>query len=167
MRWAPRAAAAGALVGASVLGGACGGGGSKAPTTTTAPPSTTTTVPPATLAITPGSGPVGTTFAFALARATPGESVVFEIDYPNGRKFTGPGHTAAPDGSVSASFIVTKGNPNGTYTVYGTGNKGTKAQATFTVGSPTATTAPAPTATTAKPAATSTTAKPATTTTRR
>ena len=113
------------------------------PTTTTTTVSTTTTVPPTTkplptsasgrLTVSPGRGRAGTTFTFKVTGAQPTETVTFEIDSPNGQKFTGPPHPTGPDGSVSASYFTQQVDPVGTYNVVATGNQGTSATASFRV----------------------------------
>ena len=112
------------------------------PTTTTTTVSTTTTVPSTTrpptsasgrLTVSPGRGRAGTTFTFKVTGAQPTETVTFEIDSPNGQKFTGPPHPTGPDGSVSASYFTQQVDPVGTYNVIATGNQGTSATASFRV----------------------------------
>jgi len=112
------------------------------PTTTTTTVSTTTTVPSTTrpptsasgrLTVSPGRGRAGTTFTFKVTGAQPTETVTFEIDSPNGQKFTGPPHPTGPDGSVSASYFTQQVDPVGTYNVVATGNQGTSATASFRV----------------------------------
>ncbi len=112
------------------------------PTTTTTTVSTTTTVPatkpPPTsisgrLTVSPARGRAGTTFTLKVTGAQPTETVTFEIDSPNGQKFTGPPHPTGPDGSVSASYFTQQVDPVGTYNVIATGNQGTSATASFRV----------------------------------
>jgi LysM repeat protein len=102
------------------------------PTTTTAP-TTTAVPPPAKLVIIPSHGQVGTVFNLNLTGAKPTETVTFEIDAPNGRKFTGPPHTVGPDGSVSTVYVTTQTDQPGSYHVVATGNQGTSATAGFGV----------------------------------
>ena len=115
------------------------------PTTTTTTVSTTTTVPSTTrpptsasgrLTVSPGRGRAGTTFTFKVTGAQPTETVTFEIDSPNGQKFTGPPHPTGPDGSVSASYFTQQVDPVGTYNVIATGNQGTSSTASFRVDPP-------------------------------
>jgi hypothetical protein len=82
------------------------------------------------LAVTPPQGSPGQTFQLALSGAIPAEIVKFEIDSPS-RTFTGSPHTAAEDGSVSATYYTDAGNPTGDYVVKATGDQGTIAQAVF------------------------------------
>jgi hypothetical protein len=84
---------------------------------------------------------VGTSFTLIGTGFKPGESVAFEIDFPDGKKF-GPGqpHKTAPDGALQAPYKSTAGNPQGTYTVKAVGDMGTEGQNTFVLGTPTATT---------------------------
>jgi spore germination protein YaaH len=107
------------------------------PTTTTAP-TTTAVPPPSKLAISPSHGHVGTVFNLNLIGAKPTETVTFEIDAPNGRKFTGSQHTVGPDGSVSTVYVTTQTDQPGSYHVVASGNQGTSATAGFGV-DPTAT----------------------------
>jgi len=90
--------------------------------------------PPAALAlrVTPAQGHVGEGFQLDLTGAKPAEAVVFEIDSPAG-KYTGHPHLAADDGSVTATYIPSVGDPVGTYQVIATGNLGTTARASFRV----------------------------------
>lgn len=90
--------------------------------------------PPAPLAlrVNPAQGHAGEPFELALTGAKPAESVVFEIDSPAG-KYTGRPHTAADDGSVTAAYVPSVGNPVGTYEVIATGNLGTTARTSFRV----------------------------------
>jgi spore germination protein YaaH len=116
------------------------------PTTTTTTVSTTTTLPPTTspratnasgtLTVSPARGRAGTTFTLKLTGAQATETISFEIDSPNGKKFTGPPHAAGPDGSVSASYFTQQVDPVGTYTVHATGNQGTSTTTTFGVDPP-------------------------------
>jgi hypothetical protein len=112
------------------------------PTTTTTAVSTTTlpraTVPPATsasgrLTVSPASGRAGTTFTLNVTGGQATETITFEIDSPNGKKFTGPPHSAGPDGSVSASYFTQQADRVGMYTVHATGNQGTSTNGSFRV----------------------------------
>jgi hypothetical protein len=113
-------------------------------TTTTTVSTTTTTLPPTTrstsasgrLTVSPARGRAGTTFTLKLTGAQPTETVTFEIDSPNGNKFTGPPHPTGPDGSVSASYFTQQVDPVGTYNVVATGNQGTTTTASFRVDPP-------------------------------
>ena len=113
-------------------------------TTTTTVSTTTTTLPPTTratsasgrLTVSPARGRAGTTFTLKMTGAQPTETVTFEIDSPNGNKFTGPPHPAGPDGSVSASYFTQQVDPVGTYNVIATGNQGTSSTASFRVDPP-------------------------------
>ncbi len=151
---------------AAVLAG-CGGGGSKTAATTTTPPTaaaTTTTVPGPSVDVQPPSGPVGTSFQLTASRFQPTETVIFEIDFPTGKVFKGQAHKATADGTVTAPYRVTTGNPAGTYQVKATGDKGSQATGQFVVTSgSTVTTVAGHTATTVHTATTShstTTKKP-------
>jgi hypothetical protein len=90
----------------------------------------------------PPNGNVGTKFTLIGTGFKPGESVTFEIDFPDGKKF-GPGqaHTTTPDGALQTTYTATPGNVSGTYTVKAVGNQGTEGQGRFTLGASTASTA--------------------------
>jgi LysM repeat protein len=94
--------------------------------------------PPAQLVVTPADATAGATFDLGLTGAKPSELVTFEIDSPGGGEFTGPPHTALPDGSVSASYLTTQGNAPGVYSVQAKGDHGTSARAGFRVDAATA-----------------------------
>jgi hypothetical protein len=53
------------------------------------------------------------------------------IDTPDGGKYSGSPHTAAQDGSVTATYQTASGDTAGTYTVVATGDHGTSLRATF------------------------------------
>jgi hypothetical protein len=149
-----------AAVFASTVFAACGGGGSKS-TTTTSSSSTTLPKPVANIVIRPGQGPVGTTFTLIGTGFKPGETVTFQILFPDPSHppFAGQPHKSTPDGAVQTTYRATPGNPDGTYTVKATGDMGTTGENTFVLGAAGATTA------TTAAAATGTT-RAATTTTR-
>lgn len=87
---------------------------------------------PVQLAVSPGDGPAGTSFMLSLTGAKPNETVTFQINGPT-VKFTGPAHTAGPDGSVTTMYQTGTSDVAGTYTVIASGNQGTTAQATFRI----------------------------------
>ena len=99
-------------------------------------------VPPVQIMVTPAEAPAGAAFAIKLTGTQPSETIVFEINSPDG-KFTGPPHQAADDGVVTATYHSADATA-GIYTVIAKGNRGTDAQANFRVDayspSPTATT---------------------------
>lgn len=140
---------------------ACGGGGGKSTTTTTSS-STTLPKPVANIVIRPGQGPVGTTFTLIGTGFKPGETVTFQILFPDPSHppFVGQPHKATPDGAVQTTYRSTAGNPNGTYTVKATGDMDTTGENTFVLGA-----AGATTATTAATGSTATTRAATTTTT--
>ena len=121
---------------------ACGGGGSKA-TTTTSSSSTTQPTPVANIVIRPPQGPVGSTFTLIGTGFKAGETVTFQILFPDPSHppFVGQPHKTTPDGAVQTTYRSTTGNPNGTYTVKATGDMGTTGQNTFVLGTGGATTA--------------------------
>ncbi|HSS10386.1 MAG TPA: LysM domain-containing protein [Acidimicrobiales bacterium] len=106
------------------------------PTPGTGPATPTTAAPSTNLAVTPASGRAGTVFTLHVTGAKPTEAVTFEIDSPGGKKFTGPPHAAAADGTVSASYFSQQVDPVGTYNVVATGNQGTSGRASFRVDRP-------------------------------
>ena len=89
--------------------------------------------PPVQFSVSPADGPAGTQFTFTLAGAQPNETIIFQIDAPGGDKFTGPPHTAAPTGSVTAMYQSSSSDAAGTYTIIAGGNAGTSAQATLRI----------------------------------
>ena len=135
---------------------ACGGGGGSKTTTTTSGPPTTLPKPVANIEIRPSSGPVGSTFTLIGTGFKPGETVTFQIVFPDPAHppFVGQPHKATPDGAVQTTYRATAGNPNGSHTVKATGDMGTTGENTFVLGAAGATTAT--TAPTAKPATTTT-----------
>ena len=88
---------------------------------------------PVQLVVSPSNGPAGTLFMLTLTGAKPNETVTFQINGPGGNKFTGPAHTATPDGSVTTMYQTSTGDVAGTYTVIASGNQGTTAQVTFRI----------------------------------
>lgn len=107
-------------------------GRSKAPPASpTVPPTPAVTQ----LHVVPESARFGTTFTISASGFKPGESVVFKIDYPDGRSLTGAPHIVSSTGDVEARF--TPSTP-GDYAVSATGNAGSRGQGQFTVtgGSP-------------------------------
>jgi hypothetical protein len=147
--WPATAAAVFALVGLTTA--ACGGGGGSKSTTTTSAPSTTVPKPVANIVIRPAQGPVGATFTLIGTNFKPGETVTFQIVFPDPSHppFVGQPHKATPDGAVQTTYKATAGNPNGTYTVKATGDMGTEGQNTFVLGAAGATTATTTTRTSA------------------
>ena len=125
-----------------MLCAACGSGGGRKTTTTTASSAPTTLPKPvANIVVRPPSGNVGTSFTLIGTGFRPGESVTFEIDFPDGKRF-GPGqaHKTTPDGALQTTYKATPGNPQGTYTVRATGDMGTAGQGQFTLGTAVAST---------------------------
>ncbi|MBV8985841.1 MAG: hypothetical protein JO248_15510 [Acidimicrobiia bacterium] len=93
--------------------------------------------------IRPPQGPLGTKFTLMGTGFKPGETVTFQVLFPDPAHapFSGQPHKATPDGAVQTTYTATTGNPNGTYTVKATGDMGTEGQNTFVLGSTGATTA--------------------------
>lgn len=87
--------------------------------------------PPVQLAVLPADGQPGATILLKLTGAKSTETITFEVDAPSGKKFTGPPHTPAADGSVTANYQTTPQDPPGTYQVGAKGSAGTTAQAAF------------------------------------
>ena len=90
-------------------------------------------LPPPQVAVNPPVAPAGQPFTFAVTGAHAGETIVFEVDRPDGSKFLGQPHTASQDGNVSATF-QSSGNDPGNYTVIAHGDRGTTVQTTFMIG---------------------------------
>jgi LysM repeat protein len=86
--------------------------------------------PPGQLVVSPPDAPIGKAFKLNLTGAKAGEIVAFEIDTPDGGKYSGSPHTAAQDGSVTATYQTASGDTAGTYTVVATGDHGTSLRAT-------------------------------------
>jgi len=89
--------------------------------------------PPIQLNVAPPAGPAGEAFKLELIGAQAGEAIRFEIDVPDGDKFTGPPHTASPAGSVTASYQTGLGDTPGMYKVVATGDHGSSVSASFRV----------------------------------
>jgi hypothetical protein len=125
-----------AAVFACVVLAACGGGGSSKSTTTTSGPPTTLPKPVANIVIRPASGPVGTAFQLIGTGFKAGETVTFQVVFPDPSHppFVGQPHKTTPDGAVQTTYRATAGNPNGTYTVKATGDMGTTGEGTFVLG---------------------------------
>ena len=115
---------------------ACGGGGGSKSTTTTSAPSTTLPPPVANIEIRPAQAPVGTAFTLIGTGFKPGETVTFQVVFPDPTHppFVGQPHKTSPDGAVQTTYRATPGNPNGTYTVKATGDMGTTGEGTFVLG---------------------------------
>lgn len=86
--------------------------------------------PPASLNVTPPDGIAGTVLTFTVTGAKVGEAVTFQIVAPGGRTSTGSPHTAAQDGSVTASYR-TDGDAAGKYDVVATGDRGTSLRTSY------------------------------------
>lgn len=86
--------------------------------------------PPAGLSVTPPDGIAGMVFTFTVTGAKVGEAVTFQVVAPGGGTFTGSPHTAAQDGSVTASYR-TDGDAAGKYDVVATGDRGTSLRAAY------------------------------------
>jgi LysM repeat protein len=86
--------------------------------------------PPAGLTVTPPDGIAGMPFTFTVTGAKVGEAVTFQVVAPGGGIFTGSPHTAAQDGSVSASYR-TDGDAAGKYDVVATGDRGTSLRSSY------------------------------------
>jgi LysM repeat protein len=89
--------------------------------------------PPVQLKVAPPDAPAGAPFQLTLTGAQAGETITFEIDAPGGGKFTGPPHTAAPDGTVTATYQSNSSDNAGSYLVVARGNQGTSVEAALRV----------------------------------
>jgi hypothetical protein len=146
------------VLGLLVTAAACGGGKSKA-ASTTIPRSTTTTIAPLSVTVSPGSGGVGTVFTFKVQGFESGEHLHFEVVFPNNsHTYVGQSHPVANDGTYSAPYTATKGNPLGTYTVKAIGDQGSTAEGSFELTSGPAATGGGSTATSNDAGTTTTTA---------
>lgn len=87
---------------------------------------------PASLSITPATGPRGQEFQLKLTGAQSGEKVTFSVKSPKGT-FTGPAHVAPDSGVITTTYKTALTDPTGTYTVTATGSEGTAGHATFVV----------------------------------
>jgi LysM repeat protein len=99
----------------------------------------TLVIPPRTavqLAVSPSDGQPGASIQFTLSGAQASETITFEVASPSGTTFTGPPHTASPEGSVTAKYQTTPQNPAGTYAVAAKGSEGTTAQSEFRLNPP-------------------------------
>jgi len=113
---------------------ACGsGGGTKTTPTTRAAAPTTLPQPIANIEVRPAQGPVGTMFTLIGTGFRPGETVTFDVVFPDNKTFNGVPHKTTPDGAVQTTYRATAGNPPGTYTVKATGDQGTTGELQFTV----------------------------------
>jgi LysM repeat protein len=86
--------------------------------------------PPAGLNVTPPDGIAGMVFTFTVTGAKVGEAVTFQVVGPGGGTFAGSPHTAAQDGSVSASYR-TDSDAAGKYDVVATGDRGTSLRSSY------------------------------------
>jgi LysM repeat protein len=86
--------------------------------------------PPPQLTVAPPDAPPGTEFKFTVTSAKAGENVIFQIERPDGSKFSGSPHAASQDGTVMASYNSSGDGP-GTYNVVATGDRGTTVQASY------------------------------------
>jgi len=123
-------------VASALVFAACGGGGGGDKSTTTIASTTTTTPQPvANIEVRPAEGNVGTTFTLIGTGFKPGETVTFEVGFPDNRApFKGAPHKTTPDGAVQTTYRATAGNPAGRYTVKAIGDQGTTGEGTFQLG---------------------------------
>lgn len=89
-------------------------------------------VPPPQLTVAPPDAPPGTQLKFTVVSAKAGENVTFQIERPDGSKFSGSPHAASPEGTATASYNSSGDGP-GTYNVVATGDRGTTVQASYRV----------------------------------
>jgi hypothetical protein len=64
-----------------------------------------------------------------LIGAQPSELITFQIDFPDGRTFTGSPHAASPYGVVATTYSGAIGS--GTYTIVAAGEQGSSAHESF------------------------------------
>jgi len=133
------------LVGALCLGILAGCGalitpfadaGTGSPTTTT--PDVLQAAGPLVLAVTPAEGQAGTAFHLHLSGLAPSDVVTFSIAAQGGHPYTGPTHSPAPDGSVSALYETRPTDTSGVYVVLAHTATGKGAFASFRVDPPSA-----------------------------
>jgi len=91
---------------------------------------------PLALAVTPGSGPAGTSFELKVSGVPMTDFVTFSIAEPGQSPFTGPVHSPGPGGSVTATYQTYPTDPTGTYVVLAHTSSGKGAFATFHVLAP-------------------------------
>ena len=84
------------------------------------------------LVLAPKRVAAGGSVQLVLTGAQPTERVTFRIDSPAG-SFTGPPHTAGPDGKVTATYAPPAANPPGNYAITAQGDRGTTASAILVV----------------------------------
>src|SRR6266516_4312471 len=89
-------------------------------------------VPPPQLTVAPPNAPPATQFKFTVISAKAGENVTFQIERPDGSKFSGSPHAASQDGTVTASYNSSGDGPR-TYNVVATGDRRTTVQASYRV----------------------------------
>lgn len=101
-------------------------------------------VPSFSVTVTPSSGPAGTSFVLRVTGLEPADTATFSIAAPGKHPFTGPQHSPAPDGSVSATYQTWPTDVTGTYTVLAHASSGKGAYATFNVEKPPPSASPLP-----------------------
>jgi hypothetical protein len=87
--------------------------------------------PPFALTVQPSEGPAGTAFELRRTGVPPTATVTFSIAADGHAAYTGPPHTPAPDGSVSATYQTWPSDPTGAYVVLAHASNGKGAFATF------------------------------------
>ncbi len=110
----------------------------------------------------PPSGPIGTLFTLTATGLRKGETVAFEITFPDvGKAFPGAALAVPADGVASTTYRATAANQPGGYVVRLTGPPGGLAEGRFTVTGGTVTLPPTTgrTATTLRTGRTTTTAR--------
>jgi hypothetical protein len=115
---------------------ACGFHADRSGNVAGASPSTTAVLQaavPFAVTVTPSAGPPGTAFHFHVTGAVPSDPVTFSIAAKGGHPYTGPAHSPAADGSVSATYATFPADTVGTYVVLAHSASGKGAFASFRV----------------------------------
>ncbi|HVM66559.1 MAG TPA: LysM peptidoglycan-binding domain-containing protein [Acidimicrobiales bacterium] len=90
-------------------------------------------VVPLGLTVSPGEGSAGTSFTLRLVGVAATDTVTFSVTQPGHHPYTGPQHSPAPDGTVSATYETYPTDPAGGYVVLARTSSGKGAFATFRV----------------------------------
>jgi hypothetical protein len=110
--------------------------GKSGPSTTTA--AVLQAARPLVLGVAPAEAPAGTSFHLHLSGLAPSDVVTFSIAAQGGHPYTGPTHSPAPDGTVSAIYETWPTDMVGLYVVLAHTASGKGAFASFRVDPPSA-----------------------------